>query len=543
MNSGINTFINRGVPLNTPVSILHNELLEIVDDSEEFENLFQKQFYNYMKFLNDLVGYDLYIEFLYAMMIYTDDNLEKKIIFSPEQFISSLCLNLGLLNGTDASKSTVLHSVSYNSFREAIEELRNCKNESEFKRKFPFLYNNSYVNGRNVYNNYENIRSVFNNPNIDFRKKLEFTKEINESVKKSTHVDFNIHDDLKKADNFKSFEVYREKVACYFETILNNHHKINEYLVSHPLDFSKLSKKNNSNIDLYLAYRFLESSIFFENDSQRFIYYVSDYFERNKNSNSNYPEIEISIGVFDDVISKNSKKHKNKKNYKRKVKITPKILFERYKEILLENPELSSASFSDIDFSNMTLDEVEEFMDLYSKDLKANWEFFKVNDDNFDRDILSKMKKSGDGLSEEEKQKYYERVTEQFMEKKLFWDSTSPFYRIRGKNTFDGYIGHIYTNGMIILDKFYDNTKNCKVAYGNAIYYMSIKDFYKLSHMSKSELIEYIKNNPEENTVGRILHAGDWQSKTNEVINMNKVGNPADVVEQLTKIKEVVKPE
>ena len=37
------------------------------------------------------------------------------------------------------------------------------------------------------------------------------------------------------------------------------------------------------------------------------------------------------------------------------------------------------------------------------------------------------------------------------MTKKEFYDSTDPFFIIKGKNTFNGYVGYIYPNGKVIL--------------------------------------------------------------------------------------------
>ena len=82
---------------------------------------------------------------------------------------------------------------------------------------------------------------------------------------------------------------------------------------------------------------------------------------------------------------------------------------------------------------------------------------------------------------------------------------------IRGKDTFDGYIGYIFSNGTVILDKFYDNSRKGKVSKGDAIYYMDIQDFYKLSQLTKTELMK-------RKEVGRIIHRGNWQSDVLEVL-------------------------
>ena len=113
------------------------------------------------------------------------------------------------------------------------------------------------------------------------------------------------------------------------------------------------------------------------------------------------------------------------------------------------------------------------------------------------------------------------------MDKKELYGSTDPFYRIKGINTFDGYIGFIYSNGKVMLDKFFENTKTGRLAFGEAIYIMDISDFYRLSHFPKKYLIR-------DSKVDRIIHSGNWQSKVLDVVNNNeRINNPANDVKEL----------
>ena len=119
------------------------------------------------------------------------------------------------------------------------------------------------------------------------------------------------------------------------------------------------------------------------------------------------------------------------------------------------------------------------------------------------------------------------------MEKKEFYASTDPFFRIKGKNTFDGYIGFIYTNGKVVLDKYYENSKVGQVADGKAIYVMDIEDFYILSNYPKSILMK----NPG---IKRIYHTSGWQDKVQKEITSEGQGiKTAEEVKKLIKAKKV----
>ena len=82
-----------------------------------------------------------------------------------------------------------------------------------------------------------------------------------------------------------------------------------------------------------------------------------------------------------------------------------------------------------------------------------------------------------------------EKLLKLFMTKKQLYESTNPLYRIKGKNTFAGYIGYIYANGRVILDRFYDKQNDSNLALGHAVYAMNMQEFYELSKLSKTEII------------------------------------------------------
>ena len=71
---------------------------------------------------------------------------------------------------------------------------------------------------------------------------------------------------------------------------------------------------------------------------------------------------------------------------------------------------------------------------------------------------------------------------------------------------FDGYIGFIYSNGKVILDKFFDNEKIGKIAENKAIYIMNIEDFYRLSQFPRRILMR-------DSKVKRYYHNGSWQDR------------------------------
>ena len=121
------------------------------------------------------------------------------------------------------------------------------------------------------------------------------------------------------------------------------------------------------------------------------------------------------------------------------------------------------------------------------------------------------------------------------MDKKELYGTTSPMYIIEGKNTFDGYIGFIYNNGKVVLDKFFKHQDTEELADGQAVYVMDIADFERLSIFSKSVL----KNDP---TVKRIVHYGKWEERVKQIIQENSTKiSPEEEIDRLLKTKDIIR--
>ena len=257
--------------------------------------------------------------------------------------------------------------------------------------------------------------------------------------------------------------------------------EIKAYLPNNPIDLSKISHFDKEKIDLYIANQFL---LFAENatleEKQRFLYHVTSYFlsDENRKTDTN---LKIQCGNVN-----NNEFQVNESGYE----ITPKNLYDRYKKLLIDNPTLHAIDFRGVDFSNMNLCEVEDYMNEFLNDLSANWEFLPKDDRTVEKNVLDNIVKSSNKEENEKKKKLdRERLLDLYMEKKEFYDSSDPFFRIKGKNTFDGYIGYIYSNGKVILEKYYENSNTSRLAYGEAAYVMDIDKFYSLSRLTKTELI------------------------------------------------------
>ena len=267
-----------------------------------------------------------------------------------------------------------------------------------------------------------------------------------------------------------------------------------------------------------------------DEEKQDYLYYVSNYFTENKDL------IDSDLSI--EVKSKKGTKFSGLlPNFTGRYVLTPRILYDRYCQLLVDNPNLRAIDFSHLDFHGMSVSEVKGFMDEYLKDLSANWEFLPPDDKSYEEETLKRIKNSGESMTEDERCCHQERLLELFIEKKELYDSSDPFFRVKGRDTFDGYIGFVYPNGRVVLDKFYDDADNGRLADGHAVYAMSIQEFYELSRLSKSEIIR-------NKLCNRYIHKGNWTDRVlREEILADTGIDPSVEVKELVKRGNITLPE
>ena len=117
-----------------------------------------------------------------------------------------------------------------------------------------------------------------------------------------------------------------------------------------------------------------------------------------------------------------------------------------------------------------------------------------------------------------------------------YLEESNYLYKLCGTNKFDGYIGYIYSNGVVIFEKFYENIKTKKVASGSATYRMTISNFVEMTQKSKYEIIQLI-NSDSTVDIQRIYHGKNmdrWKSQIAAAIY--GAGYPTAVIDYINKL-------
>lgn len=499
MNPIVKKALNRGAPIDTPILIDLYKFFQIFDYKEELLNEYKdqiKEIVGTISNIMDMYGGDFTLP-VYAT-ISIENNNSKILRFSGENYYATLAY---LLTGPNTNK--IMDTPNDMEICKVLkEELSKVQKEEELKINFPNIYK-LYSDRLKEKENLLELDKIMDDKNIPLTVRLEQASKIVDCYKQF-YLNFNLEREQQFAKKF-TLDTFLKRLIKAIEAMIENSSEIILLYYNHVLELNSFTKEDEDKLNLYMAVQFMEEiEKEDEHHKQRYLFYLTNYFKENVETEVTRVKIKVN----------------NKK-------ITPLILYKRYQKILLDNPDLLAIDFSGNDFRNMTKEETEEFIVAYLSELSANWELIPREDTSVEKSIRSIAKRNYRNISLEERKQKEKKLIDLYMEKKKFYDSTDPYFRIKGKQTFDGYVGYIYKNSIVVLEKYYDNCKKQKIANNEAIYIMDMKDFYELSQYTKSYLIA-------NHLCNRVIHKGSWQERVLQYINQQELtSNPTEYTKKL----------
>ena len=507
----ISEIINSGIPLELEAILFVEDLLNFSSDKRALEERLKKTYLDCEQAIEKLIGVnELYFICPVMTILLDEETLEKRLCYfsnlpnilnchSPEEHED----RIKLLESIKSKKKLEAHFPDiYDAYEQYLAYCTIAEGYSTSERPFyfkepmeKFLFQEEYVKNMLERNGDKGVtekairRAISNSRYLN---KMSFPEYIQDCVKK-----------IRMAEEYRDTKLR--------DVFMQNSIDLNcEYL-----DCEKFN--------LYLAYRyFIEAQVAkTSNECQKNILFVSEYFRDDTSRKDN--DLLVLPLKIDEL-------HSNKLiDYE----ITPKQLYDWYKYFLKNHPEIKVVDLNNVDFNGMTPKEIEEFLFAYLEELKTNWEILPDNTSEsqelFEKKIARGIRNASDGLSDKERQAKQKKLVDLFIEKQEFYSSTPYTYIIVGRNTFDGYVGYLYPNGLVVLDKYYENKNQNKVADGEAIYIMDIKDFVSLSKCPKAALMK-------DSRVVRRYHRGDWQGRVLNAINLVGNNNSDSMTEAVQKI-------
>jgi hypothetical protein len=185
-----------------------------------------------------------------------------------------------------------------------------------------------------------------------------------------------------------------------------------------------------------------------------------------------------------------------------------KDLVAEYNKILSRLDHYNTIVIGDDKIEKMGLshdiDAINVFRKLFSEDeekvIRTNWDLIQSGEKDIEYDLSKRKQSSGEGNRK--------RIDEdEIIYRRYIFQQTNYSAQIVGKEKFEGYVGYVYENGLVVFEKFYE--EGGKIAQMQATYVMNYKNFVEFTKLSKPEILEYIKNT-DNTDVTRLYHTKNW---------------------------------
>ncbi len=345
MDEVIKSALNKGVPIDTPITIDIDEFLRIFE-KEELINEYRKSISDTVSQISNII--EMYGgEFMiptYATIV-TEANHTRVLHFSSSCYYLSVAY---LLQGKNCDE--ILNANDEKQMREILKEkIINIKTPENLKENFPVIYN-QYIERLEFNKSLIELDKLVNNPKTSLELKLKNTSKITNNFKK-LYSNFDLKKETEFSKNF-TFSNFLARISKVLDTILSHGEEIINIYYSHTLDINSFTEEEEDKLNLYIAAKYMQEIEKTETkDKQRYLFYLTNYFKENVEIQVTRVKIKLSEG-----------------------KVTPISLYQKYKELLAKNPDLLVVNFSYQDFQDMTKEEVEDFLTLYLAELHANWE-------------------------------------------------------------------------------------------------------------------------------------------------------------------------
>lgn len=458
------------------------------------------------QFCREIIGGNFYIlPFVDFYSIYSSfPNLDKICYYHRDSIYSlfELLLNVEFKGpGSSYDKSKI-------ELRKKLNEFSKIKDVNSLKNKFSYFYKKVYLNFLEMINHQLIIHQ---------RVYMEY-KKLNRNERRKMKLDSEQSSWFMLFDFLTDFPKFIQYYYQILNRLINNIDKIVEFINSHGVVINYKNELEYKKFDLLVAIVMYFDYKYFSKDDKKLLY-IKDYFDRNKDINDDSIKLTITESV---IFSGRISSDDNNKSYV----FTPQILYGKYLELIKEKEYIKEFSLSD--FSNMSVEQILEYVDSLLNDLKNNFKKISLED------VQKKLKQI---MENSDKTEVSKQKLESLIRKIDFLLNHRPISIIKGEETFNNYFGYIYSNGYVVLDYISSDVER---SYGHALYVIHISDLKKYSKLSLSEL----RKNHSDKIIS-IVHSSKWEDKLESILSSNidsttlTVSSEMDQIDMATTLAEL----
>ncbi len=476
INKGIPTQIRLELPIVDLVKYCSENVYELATSMQSIRKQYEDA-------IVSISGYNKsHHEFLSSLRLITNyKNSDTQVYVSPKNFLYCLKDILGVNNETiDLDNPELI-----NEFNDRLEVLNSIDDIDDLKEKFPIIFD-------------------------DYKYSLNLIDEIRKEEKNNPR-----NADLMRANYQKygldtRFKVFLLNQKIMYRNLVTNAKEIEAYANSNPIDLDKFKGLDKEKFELYVAYRYLNyaKTAKEDKDKQAAIYYLTTYL------NESCGHV-ISMTYMGKELSNIS-------------------LLKEFRKFLNDNRTLKPVNESRDVFNSYHVKHVKNHINKYFNGLE-NWCVVRITPEEILKNqkvrlenIASYNKEHPEIEKRDKKHKIAEKYMAMLVRKLNFYENSNYELRLFGTGPFESHVAYFYPNGMVVVDKLYDESLDINPTYNEAIYVMDTSTFLNMMSMDKPTL-------RENDNVKRIFHSGFWEERLKQEITTPSIELNEEDVKALTK--------
>lgn len=480
MYSSINKGIPNQIKLELPIEDLVNYCAEnkskLLGDMLKIRNKFENA-------IVSICGYNKsnheFFNNLRLITNYKDSNTQ--IYVSPVCFISRLKEILGVTNESLDLDDEELK----NEFNNRLNILNSIDDIDDLKEKFPAIFE-------------------------DYKYSLNLKDRIFEESKNSPEKADFMRLNFQKNGLDTRFKVFLSNQKMMYASFLEHAKEIEEFANRNKIDLEYFDGLDKEKFELYVANKYLEYAKKTDEDKlkQRAIYYLTTYLNE-----------ECGHVVSMPYMGKT---------------LTNISLLKDFRNFLNKNRELKPINEPREVFDSYHIKHVKNHISKYHNGLD-NWCMLRITPEQ----ILNNQKirlenltaynlQNPDVKTHDKEHLISEKYMAMLIRKLFFYENSGYELRLFGVGPFESRVAYFYPNGIVAVDKLYEESLDINPTYNEAIYVMDINTFINMITMDKPAL-------RENDNVKRIFHSGHWEERLKKEIDNPSINLNVDDVKVLTK--------
>ena len=475
--------INKGIPNQIKLELSSEDLVNYCQEDREdllmsMDNIRLK----YENAITKICGYNKSNhEFFNNLRLITNyKNSNTEIYVSPICFLKRVKEILGVTNKTmDLDDEELI-----NEFNDRLNLLASINDIDELKEKFPIIFDD-YKYSLNL---------------MDKIHEVEETNTIKADVMRANYQKFGLD---------TRFKVFLSNQKMMYNSFVKNAKDVENYANSNSIELENFKGLDKDKFELYVAYRYL------------------DYLKNSEDNDKKQSALYYLTAYLNELCGRlTTMTYKDKE-------ISNVSLLKEFRKVLKQNKTLKPVNEPRSVYNSYHIKHVKNHINKYLNGLD-NWCVLRISPTEILQNQQARLERLADYnmehvdiIDRDTKHAIFEKYIAMLIRKLNFYENSNYELRLFGTGPFESHVAYFYPNGIVAVDKLYNESLDINPTYNEAIYVMDTKTFLNMIEMDKPVL-------RENDNVKRIIHSGDWEERLQKEIDNPTISHNKEDFDELS---------